>query len=149
MLRLAGRLHISTSNCVLRSRYATCQPTFAFQGPHLTSEKMMFSDHELFLAAHVFISYRRRSIERLFNISDISKIKMQYQHGPSINITKNVGSFLGNPHFLACTLTSVKTENWIFCIFFGYLQYRFFKRSIIIIDCSNSLLFILFKQSLF
>ena len=30
---------------------------------------MMFTDHELFLAAHVFISYRRRSIERLFIIS--------------------------------------------------------------------------------
>ena len=36
-----------------------------FQGPHLTIEKMMLSDHELFLAAHVFISCQRRRIERL------------------------------------------------------------------------------------
>ena len=46
---------VSTSNWVLRSRYATCQPTFAIQGPHLTSETIMWADHALFWAAHVFI----------------------------------------------------------------------------------------------
>ena len=49
----------------LMLRYATCQPTWAFQGPHETSETMMWADHELFWAAHVFIEDRRRSIERI------------------------------------------------------------------------------------
>ena len=65
MRRLAGRLHIETVKRSLRSRYATCQPTWAFQGPHETSETMMWADHELFWAAHVFIEDRRRSIERI------------------------------------------------------------------------------------
>ena len=65
MRRLAGRLHIETVKRSLRSRYATCQPTWAFQGPHETSKTMMWADHELFWAAHVFIEDRRRSIERI------------------------------------------------------------------------------------